>query len=120
MPRREAPPPAAATALLSLLCACLPVSCRIMVCYSSLPAWLTSGAAVGAVDALAKELLQYPSETQWLLDSEQESLPKVSYMQSLSAIVKIVGGDSMMGKASIVSPANARPFIIDGCNTTKE
>lgn len=73
----------------------------------------------GAVDALAKELQVYPAELEYPKDRDEIGFPSVSYMQSLSAIVKIIGGDSMMGKASLVSPANARPFIIDGCNTTK-
>jgi hypothetical protein len=73
-----------------------------------------------AVDALALELLNYPSELQYAPDGEDVAFPTVSYMQSLSAVVKIVGGDCMMGKASLVSPSSARPFTIDGCNTTKQ
>jgi len=73
--------------------------------------------SAGAVDALAEELLLYPPEA--ASGMQDEALPSISYMQSLSAVVKVVGGDSMMGKASMLSAANARPFVIDGSNTTR-
>lgn len=46
----------------------------------------------GAVEVLATALLQFPPEAE-----VEVPLPSVSYMQSLSAVVKIVGGGAMMG-----------------------
>lgn len=56
----------------------------------------------GAVQVLALELQQYRSEE----EEEVVRQPSVSYMQALSAVVKIVGGSSNMGRIELHPSCN--------------
>lgn len=62
----------------------------------------TSFASSGAVQVLALELQQYRSEE----EEEVVRQPSVSYMQALSAVVKIVGGSSNMGRIELHPSCN--------------
>ncbi len=65
------------------------------------------------MDALVQELRRYPSESELSYGFERGP-PSVSYMQALSAVVKLVGGGQMMGKGSTMTSQMGRVFVIDG------
>jgi len=66
----------------------------------------------GAVEVLATALLQFPPESEHVVP-----FPTVSYMQSLSAVVKIVGGGAMMGLAP---EEEAITFSVNGSASTRQ